>query len=163
MGAVFCQTGTRFYYLGCGTNVCGSQYEYEEAMVWICGPAGRGRRLDLAMCSFIHKRIVRLPCRPAGRPIWPVMSDMQSQNDIEQSTADGTFNQTALVDLTITENIPYYAGTTVPNWMTAYATASQEFFPHATRGSANPDLLDYSTSQTYEGSEIRFGPIELIP
>jgi hypothetical protein len=89
----------------------------------------------------------------ASGTIWPVMSDMQSQNDIRQSTDDGTFDQTALVDLSVSENIPYFAGTTIPNWMTAYATATQNS-SLTQQGISESGSLDYSTSQTYAGSEI---------
>lgn len=87
----------------------------------------------------------------ANGTVWPVTSDMQSQNDTKQSNDPGSFDQTAKVQLSVEENIPSYAGTSIPNGLTSYALATQNSsFDQS--GISESGCLDYYTTQTYEGN-----------
>lgn len=89
----------------------------------------------------------------ANGTVWPVDSDTQSQNDTKQSTDAGSFNQTALVNLTVGEDIPNISGGSTANWLTSYATATQNS-SLSDQGITESGSLDYYTAQTIGGNGL---------
>ena len=88
-----------------------------------CGLAGL-----LACCSLGYSDVQYISesrSVQASGTVWPVVADTQSQNDLEQSTDVGVFNQTATVQLKVNENIPSYFGNPIPNSLCSYSMATQ--------------------------------------
>ena len=62
----------------------------------------------------------------AAGTVVPVVSPQQDGNDAKTSSTLGSFDQTATVDLRVTEQLPTYGGGTVPSTGSAFAQAWQQ-------------------------------------
>lgn len=89
----------------------------------------------------------------ASGTVWPMVADMQTNNDVKQSSDFNSFDQTALVNVLVNETVPQAGGTSMRNSLLSYATATQSSSLTQT-GISETGSLDYYTDQTYGGNGI---------